>query len=441
MGKISAQAIGHSINKSVSRKEFRYGHPEIMTMKLVFPRHILGEAKTHRIMSIEDSEIEIVIKNQIAFNDEQMFSKNSASSRAIPFKRMLKAVLTDPFIPIAWQHDHSGMQGSTYHDPATRYGFYDFNVFLRTAFTKLGISDESEDIEVYSMLLDAFRAYKDVSKTLDEWWLLTRDKVVQAATLMNIFNVSKQSVNRLLEPFMWHCVVVTSTEWENFFKLRCPLYTIDDKITDKTVFHRSWKDLVNYEFKVRKANRDVIDALEGYDTISKLTYNKGAAEIHMMALAEAMWDAYNESIPRDINQGQWHIPYESDIHPTDYYLENADLSLGTDARNTEKIKISTGMLAYTSYITIDKESELTHQRYAGIHDKMILANPFHASPFEHCNVAMGESEYTLFSRNHVIYNKDTCDGWAYNMQGFVPYRYILENPEYKQYFHERITNR
>lgn len=55
MGKISAQAIGHSINKSVSRKEFRYGHPEIMTMKLVFPRHILGEAKTHRIMSINDN--------------------------------------------------------------------------------------------------------------------------------------------------------------------------------------------------------------------------------------------------------------------------------------------------------------------------------------------------------------------------------------------------
>lgn len=61
-------------------------------------------------MSIDDTEVEILIKNQIGFNDEIMFSKNSASSRAIPFKRMLKAVLTDPFIPIAWQRDHSGMR-------------------------------------------------------------------------------------------------------------------------------------------------------------------------------------------------------------------------------------------------------------------------------------------------------------------------------------------
>jgi thymidylate synthase ThyX len=33
--------------------------------------------------------------------------------------------------------------------------------------------------------------------------------------------VHKQIVNRLLEPFMWHTVIVTATEWENFFHLRC----------------------------------------------------------------------------------------------------------------------------------------------------------------------------------------------------------------------------
>jgi hypothetical protein len=34
-------------------------------------------------------------------------------------------------------------------------------------------------------------------------------------------NVHKQVANRLLEPFMWHTVIVTATEWENFWNLRC----------------------------------------------------------------------------------------------------------------------------------------------------------------------------------------------------------------------------
>jgi thymidylate synthase ThyX len=33
--------------------------------------------------------------------------------------------------------------------------------------------------------------------------------------------VHKQELNRLLEPFLWHTVIVTATEWSNFFELRC----------------------------------------------------------------------------------------------------------------------------------------------------------------------------------------------------------------------------
>ncbi|MBV8531573.1 MAG: FAD-dependent thymidylate synthase, partial [Candidatus Eremiobacteraeota bacterium] len=33
--------------------------------------------------------------------------------------------------------------------------------------------------------------------------------------------VHKQELNRILEPFLWHTVIVTATEWENFFALRC----------------------------------------------------------------------------------------------------------------------------------------------------------------------------------------------------------------------------
>src|SRR6056297_1836815 len=63
----------------------------ITTFLLTYPRMIHSELMTHR-----------------------MFSRNSASSRAIPFEKMIKKVEEDPFIPIAWQKDHKAMQGNEY---------------------------------------------------------------------------------------------------------------------------------------------------------------------------------------------------------------------------------------------------------------------------------------------------------------------------------------
>jgi len=51
-------------------------------------------------------------------------------------------------------------------------------------------------------------------------WLRARDSAVDHVRKLQNFNVHKQVINRLLEPFMWHTVIVTATEWENFFKLR-----------------------------------------------------------------------------------------------------------------------------------------------------------------------------------------------------------------------------
>ena len=79
---IQAKIIADSKNKFGNR---------ITTMIVTIPRIILAEFNTHR-----------------------MFSRNSASSRAIPFEKMVKSVKENPFIPIAWQKDHKGMQGTEY---------------------------------------------------------------------------------------------------------------------------------------------------------------------------------------------------------------------------------------------------------------------------------------------------------------------------------------
>ena len=73
MNKIEAKIVADSVNKQGGR---------ITTFLLTYPRFIHSELMTHR-----------------------MFSRNSASSRAIPFEKMVKMVKEDPFIPIAWQRE------------------------------------------------------------------------------------------------------------------------------------------------------------------------------------------------------------------------------------------------------------------------------------------------------------------------------------------------
>ena len=73
MKKIEAKIVADSTNLQ--------GH-RITTFLLTYPRFIHSELMTHR-----------------------MFSRNSASSRAIPFEKMLKIVEEDPFISIAWQKE------------------------------------------------------------------------------------------------------------------------------------------------------------------------------------------------------------------------------------------------------------------------------------------------------------------------------------------------
>jgi hypothetical protein len=79
---ISAEIVTDSLSPQGKR---------LTSVLVTMPRIILSEVNTHR-----------------------MLSKNTSSSRAIPFKKMVESVQNDPFIPIAWQKDHKGMQGSDY---------------------------------------------------------------------------------------------------------------------------------------------------------------------------------------------------------------------------------------------------------------------------------------------------------------------------------------
>ena len=334
MTKISAKIIADSINPQ--------GH-RITSFILTYPRMIHGELMTHRV-----------------------FSRNSASSRAIPFNKMMEMVEKDPFIPIAWQKDHKGMQGTEY-------------------FTKSDLAAEEFKEEIPDTVIEH----------LTQVWLTARDNAVRQAKYANEIGLTKQICNRLLEPYMWHTVLVTATEFDNFFELRCQKY--QTPVSRSVEPQKSWKDLTEVHsnpenLKRLEANKD--------NWIFKMQHSLSAAEIHIQALAEAMWDEYNQSKPKQLNAGEWHIPFgdtfdENEltkilnrIHP----IQPAWLEWQINQINDLKIKIATARCARLSYMTF--EGKIDYEKDIDLHDQLLASH--HMSPFEHCAKCMTEIEYYSF---------------------------------------------
>lgn len=166
------------------------GH-RLTTFVVTFPRFILAEFNTHR-----------------------MLSRNAASSRAMPISKVIQQVIDDPFVPEHWGTFKQGMVAGP---PLTG----DMAVHAAAAWKRAYISALAEATE-----LESLRAHKSL-------------------------------VNRLLEPFMWATVVVSATEWDNFFHLR----TAED------------------------------------------------AQPEFRRIALQMLDAYSASTPNPIAPWEWHLPF------------------------------------------------------------------------------------------------------------------------------------
>lgn len=239
----------------------------LITLVVTYPRIVHAELMTHRA-----------------------FERNAASSRAIPFKTMLRQVMDDPFIPIKWGAEQKGMQ----------------------------TAEELSPMVVESCL---------------ENWMISRDKAVEGAAALHKCGLHKSLCNRLLEPFSWITVVITATEWENFFRLRC----------------------------------------------------HPAAEVHLQKIAYMMRDAIAQSEPNKLGRGQWHTPF---IRPDD--LEQLQSMRLSPSETEENIcKISTARCARVSYLThdgirdINRDFELFERLASGVADGIPHASPFGhiATPF------------------------------------------------------------
>lgn len=143
---ITVKIIADSVNS--------VNNSRLTTFVLEFPRWILAELNTHR-----------------------MFSRNVASSRAIPIEKMIEMVMSNPAVPSFYGKNQPGMQ-----------------------------SDEELSGKELELAKSA--------------WLDARNRAVQSAKELSSLGLHKQYVNRTIENFMYVRAIVSATEIQNFFALR-----------------------------------------------------------------------------------------------------------------------------------------------------------------------------------------------------------------------------
>ena len=130
------------------------GGTRITSVQVKYPRFILPQLNTHRV-----------------------FSRNTASSRAVPTAKLIEMVRNEPVVPVHWGQNQAGM----------------------VAENKLSMGRAAA----------AEAVWKEAAYT-----------AANTAQLLADIGAHKQVVNRILEPFMWAETIITATEWDNFFKLR-----------------------------------------------------------------------------------------------------------------------------------------------------------------------------------------------------------------------------
>jgi thymidylate synthase ThyX len=147
----------------------------------------------------------------------RMLSRNASSSRAIPVHKMIQAVIDEPAMPVYWGAEQKGMQSGSELDPDT-----------------------------------LVKCQQD--------WLDARNSAVDTAKQLTYRGLHKSLVNRIIEPWAHITVVVSATEWANFFALRC---------------HKD-------------------------------------AQPEFQVLANLMAGEYKDHEPDKLNWGRWHLPFISD---------------------------------------------------------------------------------------------------------------------------------
>lgn len=255
------------------------------------------------------------------------FGRNAGSSRARPSAGIIEQVRNDPWGPLHWGANQPGMQA---------------------------------DNELDEVLTNIAKEY---------WRNAGKAAALHAEKLMEL-GAHKQVVNRLLEPFTYIDVLVTSTEYANWFALR------NHKDADPTI----------------------------------------------QDLARRMEQEYLINVPDQLNPGDWHLPYITldDHEEVRDYLKKGRIT--RDEPSKKEIvdllkKISTARCARISYKPFDGSTG-SIEKDLEMHDRLVVSQPVHASPAEH------QATPDDWHDSHKEWGQPHQHG---NLTGWVQYRKTLKN--------------
>lgn len=234
------------------------------------------------------------------FNTHRLFSRSSASSRAIPVWKQIERIRTMLAEPVSWPCEQAGMQGG-----AELQGQ---DLQLGQQVWRDGAEAAIEVIENYMALQEEIHG--------EDWKEHTLHKSV---------------LNRIIEPYMWHTLVVTSTEWKNFFFQRAMRFS----------------PLAQPEFR---------------------------------AAADLMLVCLEENQPYELDYDEWHLPYTA---VDDRLWLRDGLQGGIVGVNDEDhgmVQLSAARCARTSHL--NQEGVRDPNADLDLYQRLASARPMHAAPME-----------------------------------------------------------
>lgn len=216
------------------------------------------------------------------FMTHRAFSRNASSSRAIPVNKLASSTEDNIFIP-KFRENKSGMQPGPHLQPTKQ-------------------------------------------QRAEEIWKSAAEYCLYASQKLDELGVHKQWANRPLEWFGYINVLVTATEWDNFFELRTA-------IEEQTGFP--------------------IPQDEMYDLA--------------MEIKDVLWAAEGQNLYQTLRPGEWHLPYVTKGETQALTLQ-------------DQLWVSAARCASISYQTVDGK-EMTVEKARELGERLEARK--HWSPFEH----------------------------------------------------------
>lgn len=297
--KSEVKGKGGIVARVVAKSVSATSGTEIITWELEYPRIVHSELMTHRV-----------------------FSRNSASSRAIPVLKVIEQVRYNPAKPVHWGKNQAGMQAN----------------------------EELDSVH---------------KQAVESLWEVAAEHSCYIARAMEQHGAHKQVVNRILEPFQFMKVVLTTTEKNNFYWLR------DHKDADPTIHE----------------------------------------------LARCMREADDNSTAVVLNAGDWHTPYYGDGFWNPW----------CDDTVYNALMISSSCAAQVSYRKLDDSLEKAGTVYKRlVESEPVHASPFEhqATPIEYTG---GDTNNPFHWPVGVTHMSKDGSLWSGNFKDWLQHRQMIPN--------------